>query len=402
MNQEIFTKEYKERKVFKRAVITASVFLNIAVLSAIVYWIFKYLVPADKVSEFYTDKLFYFISYPIKKMISFFPFSVMELLLYVCAAAFIITFMKTVLKTIVNIRIYANQKRCGAPIGKMSVLRPSAQFGLRIITVICAALSAFILFGGINYNSLTFAEKAGYVLEESDAAELKQLCKKLSQQVSLARNAVEINADGSIDEEFSDYNLYKLIDDAIQSYQNLPEEYNFLKKDYPPVKPAVSSFIMSNIHITGIYPYILPEAIINADQPIMSLPHTICHEMAHQRGYAREDEANYIAFLACVYSDNPLFVYSGYYTAFTYAMNALHGSDQKGWSEISAKTSQAVWGDVQRESSFWKQYETISSNFTSSINDTYLSTMDVEDGVRSYGRMVDLMLAEAKRDGIIR
>ncbi len=133
----------------------------------------------------------------------------------------------------------------------------------------------------------------------------------------------------------------------------------------------------------------------------MSLPHTICHEMAHQRGFAREDEANYIAYLACIHSDNPLFVYSGYYTAFTYAMDQLYLYDQKSWQEISSATSSGIWLDNLEESNFWQQYQTVSSEFTGSVNDTYLTVMDVDDGVHSYGRMIDLILAEEKQKGTI-
>lgn len=238
-------------------------------------------------------------------------------------------------------------------------------------------------------------------MEEADVGQLSQLCRLLAARAAAARRPLALEADGTINDNYADYNPFRLIDDALDAYQNLPEEYAYLKRDYPRVKLAVSSSVMSNIHITGIYPYIIPEAIVNAQTPIMSLPHTICHEMAHQRGFAREDEANYIAYLACIHSDNPLFVYSGYYTAFTYAMDQLYLYDQKSWREISTATASGIWLDSLEENNFWQQYQTVSSEFTGSVNDTYLTVMDVDDGVHSYGRMIDLILAEEKQKGTI-
>lgn len=393
--------EYRERRKFWRTVVAAAVCGGLALFSVGVYLLCRYVFPSDKISEFYTDKLFYYISWPIKKVIAYFPFSVAEIALYASIAAILFWFINMLVGTVRAGRRCYIRKKQNVPIEGFSLLQPLVQLVLRLSSFICVIVSAFVLFGGINYTSLTFSEKAGYELEEADVDQLSQLCRLLSARAAAARLTLALEADGTINENYADYNPFRLIDDALDAYQNLPEEYAYLKRDYPRAKLAVSSPVMSNIHITGIYPYIIPEAVVNAQTPIMSLPHTICHEMAHQRGFAREDEANYIAYLACIHSDNPLFVYSGYYTAFTYAMDQLYLYDQKSWQEISSATSSGIWLDNLEESNFWQQYQTVSSEFTGSVNDTYLTVMDVDDGVHSYGRMIDLILAEEKQKGTI-
>ncbi len=393
--------EYRERRKFWRTVVAAAVCGGLALFSVGVYLLCRYVFPSDKISEFYTDKLFYYISWPIKKVIAYFPFSVAEIALYASIAVILFWFINMLVGTVRAGRRCYIRKKQNVPIEGFSLLQPLVQLVLRLSSFICVIVSAFVLFGGINYTSLTFSEKAGYELEEADVDQLSQLCRLLSARAAAARLTLALEADGTINENYADYNPFRLIDDALDAYQNLPEEYAYLKRDYPRAKLAVSSPVMSNIHITGIYPYIIPEAVVNAQTPIMSLPHTICHEMAHQRGFAREDEANYIAYLACIHSDNPLFVYSGYYTAFTYAMDQLYLYDQKSWQEISSATSSGIWLDNLEESNFWQQYQTVSSEFTGSVNDTYLTVMDVDDGVHSYGRMIDLILAEEKQKGTI-
>lgn len=393
--------EYRERRKFWRTVVAAAVCGGLALFSVGVYLLCRYVFPSDKISEFYTDKLFYYISWPIKKVIAYFPFSVAEIALYASIAAILFWFINMLVGTVHAGRRCYIRKKQNVPIEGFSLLQPLVQLVLRLSSFICVIVSAFVLFGGINYTSLTFSEKAGYELEEADVDQLSQLCRLLSARAAAARLTLALEADGTINENYADYNPFRLIDDALDAYQNLPEEYAYLKRDYPRAKLAVSSPVMSNIHITGIYPYIIPEAVVNAQTPIMSLPHTICHEMAHQRGFAREDEANYIAYLACIHSDNPLFVYSGYYTAFTYAMDQLYLYDQKSWQEISSATASGIWLDNLEESNFWQQYQTVSSEFTGSVNDTYLTVMDVDDGVHSYGRMIDLILAEEKQKGTI-
>lgn len=388
-------------KSLKGALIAAACSGVIFVAAFVIFILCRTVISAETVSELYTDGIFYYISWPVKKAISYFPFSFAEIALYVCVISVPVALISAVVRTVKRTREHIFFKRIGSPLPLFRVFRPGVKFFLNTLTIILIICSAFILFGGINYTGLTFAEKAGYTSEEYSVSQLRKLCSYLASEVSYARQNVVTTTGGMIDDEYAGYNLYKLTDDAVSAYGNLPDEFDYLKRDYPRAKPAIGSVIMSNIHITGIYPYIVPEAIVNAQTPIMSLPHTICHEMAHQRGFAREDEANYIAYIACVNSENELFVYSGYYTAFSYAMNQLYSYDKEAWEEIAAAVNRGIWLDMAAENEFWDQFRTIDNNFTSSVNDTYLNIMDIDDGVHSYGRMVDLLIADAIKNGVI-
>ena len=384
-------------KKIRRAGIIAIICGSLALTASIIYIICHSFLSSETVSEVYTDKLFYYISWPLKKFAGLFPFSIAEVALYSILLLLVILILITLINTVIAVVKYIILYRRGDFPQRRSMLRPAALFGLRVFSLLCIILTFFIMFGGINYTGLTFAERAGYQLEESSVDELSQLCFILGIKASEARTYLTLNSNGTIDDTHKGYNPFVLIDDAEKAYENLPEEYDFLKRDYPSVKPAISSFFMSNIHISGIYPYIFPEAIVNINTPIMALPHTICHEMAHQRGFAREDEANYVAYLACIQSDNPLLIYSEYYTAFSYAMEQLYVYDQETWQLITEYINPGIITDQNQEYKYWQQFETIDSEITESVNDAYLSVMDVEDGVRSYGRMVVLLLAEAKR-----
>ena len=78
----------------------------------------------------------------------------------------------------------------------------------------------------------------------------------------------------------------------------------------------------------------LSEVSINTDTPVSEWGHTAAHEIAHTMGFAREDACNFVAYLACVSSDNPDFVYSGYLAAFTYCANALYDYDKDAFRTV--------------------------------------------------------------------
>ena len=393
--------DFKYKVKTHRSTIWATVGALVGFLSVAVYIICHLALSDETVSEIYTDKIFYYINLPFRKIAEFVPFSVAELLLYIAIACLIVFLIKTIYATVAATVLYFRMKKSGHYPEKRTTLRATENFALRMSAALCFVVAIFILFGGINYTGETFAQRADYELGGYTVGQLKQLCLYLGQGASYSRKAVKKNPSGIIDNNSTEYNPYNLAEDAKLAYSRLPREYNSYYTHYPAVKFAYSSQVMSNLHITGIYPYVFPEAVVNINTPIMSLPHTICHEMAHQRGFAREDEANFIAFMACLESGNPLFVYSAYYTGFTYAMGELYCYDQVAWEQIMNMVDKEVKADISREKTYWRQFETVSNEFTSSVNDTYLNIMNVQDGVQNYGRMVELLLAEAVRSGII-
>lgn len=122
----------------------------------------------------------------------------------------------------------------------------------------------------------------------------------------------------------------------------------------------------------------------------------MCHELSHLRGFMREDEANFLAYLACKSSTDLDFQYSGYMMAFIYATNALYDVDSETYSQIFNELDPGVLRDISYQNSYWKQFEGPAADVATSINNSYLQANQQEDGVRSYGRMVDLLLAEQR------
>ena len=128
------------------------------------------------------------------------------------------------------------------------------------------------------------------------------------------------------------------------------------------------------------------EANVNVDIADYSIPVTMLHELAHQRGFMREDEANFIAYLAGMNSDNLEIMYSSTMLALIISGNVLYGQD-------------GIKKDIRANTEYWSKYEdTVISTVSTKINDTYLKANAQADGVKSYGRMVDLLLAKYRAD----
>lgn len=168
-----------------------------------------------------------------------------------------------------------------------------------------------------------------------------------------------------------------------------------------PTKPLLSSGVFTVLGIGGFYFPYTGEANINVWSPAWQQPHTRAHEMAHQRFFASENEANFMGFLACIYSDDPLVRYSGWLFAQRQVLRALLKADPWLGSQHLYARLPGVQTDVNLSRAFWTRYDGSLSDLSTSINDVYLKANNVEGGVKSYGLSLRLLVRWARRCGAL-
>ena len=183
-----------------------------------------------------------------------------------------------------------------------------------------------------------------------------------------------------------------IINRAYLGYENILDLLPNLSGNYSNAKYVMSSKLMCYTGITGIYFPFTGEANVNVAIPDIYIPSTTLHEMAHQRAYASEDEANFIAYLASINHPDIDFKYSGYILALNHTANALYSADYNAYVALSKNISEDVLFDLRNNREFWKRYEGKIDDISNEINNTYLKANGVSEGVKSYGKMVDLLL----------
>ena len=257
---------------------------------------------------------------------------------------------------------------------------------IRAVFLVTGLFLLFTVNCGINYYRNPFSSYSGLEVRKSSLDELKSLCQQLTADVN------QLCGEGILRET----DRKSLGKESVKAMKGLGEIYPELAGYYPQPKPLIWSYFFSVQQLCGQYSPFTVEATYNRSMPDYNIPHTVCHELSHLRGFMREDEANFIGYLACIGSDNEGFRYSGYLTGWIYATNALAKADQEAYWEICGQLSEKAWEDLRHNNEFWGKYEGKTAEVSNRMNDTYLKLNSQSDGVNSYGRMVDLMLAYAR------
>ena len=195
------------------------------------------------------------------------------------------------------------------------------------------------------------------------------------------------------------YTLSEMNDKLIEAYDVLSHRYDAVRSFYSKVKPVALSEGMSYTHITGVYTFFTGESNLNVNFPDYTLPYTAAHELAHQRGFAREDEANLIAFLACDASSDPYIRYSGYVGMYQYVMSALYRASKDLYREVYLMGEESLRREQTAYAEFFKKYEKSKvGEVSGAINNSYLQSQGTV-GTKSYGMVVDLVVAYFRKQG---
>lgn len=192
----------------------------------------------------------------------------------------------------------------------------------------------------------------------------------------------------------------KVFDHSVDLYDSVAKTFPGLSKPPHRAKPVYFSELVSYIGFTGFFFPFTAEANVNVDSPDYETPAVIAHELAHQRGIAREDEANFVAVLACLEDGDPDYVYSAAMLALVHLQNALYKSgDMDAFNEIYDMYSDEVLSELVYNREYWNKYrKSVSYKASSSTYEAFLKSYDQDQGLETYGACVDLIVTYFKKN----
>lgn len=304
------------------------------------------------------------------RIMGLFPFSVVEILLYVLIFAVLAT----------GVRMLRRMRRNGQRRQEL------CSWGAGLFLAVAVLFFLYVINCGINYHRVSFSESTGIEAYEYSAEDLQSVCWWLTEEVNTYSGDVKRD-------EAGEFVANDVNEQAVDAMESLGEKYSELAGYYPKPKGLIFPWILSIQNLSGVYSPFTVEANYNSAMVGYYKPFTACHELSHLRGFMQEEEANFIAFLACRGSRETQFRYSGNLMGWVYCMNVLYKVDYDAWEEVRSELAPEVEADLQANREFWARYDGAVAEVSDRVNDTYLKANGQEKGVQSYNHMVDLIVA---------
>lgn len=324
----------------------------------------------------YSNSVYKGLSQVLSRITGVFPFSVAEifliLLILFAAWRLAVLFVRLVGKKVDRLLIIKN-------------------FIINAIAFAGAVYFFFIILWGLNYNRMPVSHVFELEVSPASIEELVGMTRNLIAEINEIRGKIPENSNGVMYLENGYKDVFKR---AEKGYKAIGKLYKQFRGKYGLPKPVLMSELMSYSGILGVYVPFTAEANINTNTPSSLLPVTTCHEMAHQRGFAREDEANYIAYATCRVHPDADFQYSGLLQALINSLNAVYRNSPDIYKNLVRELDDGVIRDIEEINRFNRTYEGWFQNASQKVNDVYLKANNQKDGEKSYGRVVDLLIAE--------
>ncbi len=351
------------------------ILLYLTLVSVIIYTISRF-VPAF--AEFWTRYPAQAIRFVLAKLTGWIPFSLAETLIVSLPALAIAYIVGSTVST----------KRDGSDKNFYRWLRP-------LISVVLLILTLFLSAFGPAYGRYTLAENLDLEQKPVSADELFTTGLIVSTMASGELDKVDFDLSGA---SVMPYDYHTLVDKVNVAFGNYAEIADYIGHFDSNPKPIALSEPMTYTHISGVYTFMTGESNVNTNYPDFLVPFTMAHEMAHQRGIAREDEANFVAFLVCISSDDAYIRYSGYANMLHYLNGALSRADSDKYAVLYRNYTPA---QIQKEfaaySEFFDKYrDSVASEVTGAVNNSFLQSQGQQAGTKSYGLVVDLAVAYYK------
>lgn len=318
------------------------------------------------IESYYSNGMYQFTSKLLRYAFGWLPFSFGDLFY-----AFAIIYMTR--------WIYKNKRR---------YLKDTKRWFAEVFSFIAIIYFSFHVFWGMNYYRLPLNESLN-IEKEYTTEQLVAITKRLINTTNSIHQEITNNDSLKVIMPFTKGEMLKMAPDG---YAILEQDFPHLKYEPRSIKKSIFSLPLTYMGFSGYLNPLTNEAHVDALIPAYKFPTTLCHEIAHQLGYAAENEANFIGCLAAIHNPNIYFEYSGYAFALRHCVNEVYNREPKLFKQLVETINKGVRDNYKEVRDFWDSYKNPTEPLFKTTYNAYLEANAQEGGMESYSYVVALIV----------
>jgi len=340
--------------------------LRLIILCGIAVLIFLFGLNSGLTEHLYTNGLYQFISVAQRLVSSRFSFATGDLL-YLLFIVFC---------------CWSIVRGSGKLLNKTTRRAALMEIPLQLAGFVLLLYIVFKLLWGLNYSRPSVSGQLGIDNKKYTTTDLVLLGDFLIERL----NGIQTKLDQQ--KARRSFSIAELQLKATQSYNELAKVNRFFTYRSPAVKAVVFDWGVTKIGLEGYYNPLSAEANVNMRLPAVVLPFVTAHEISHQLGVAREDEANLTGYLVSIHSTDLNFQYSGYYNILRNVLFEIRFKAPDDFDLLYKKINKRTRQDFQTERDFWMKYNNDMFAYMNVALDSFLKINNQQKGVDSYQDIV--------------
>lgn len=326
------------------------------------------------IEKFYSNSVYIAFSTLTRKATAGFPFSVGDILYTAIGFYFIFWILK-------NRRTFLKKP--------LPLLRD-------VGSALAILYGSFYILWGLNY----FRPKLENTLELTTTYTKEELISLTTDLITTANQLQLKLTNDSLAKVTVPYTAKEILQLSGKQFIELEKQFPLFKYNHSSIKLSSYSTALSYMGYAGYLNPFTNEAQVNRHLPLYRLPVVACHEIGHQLGYSAENDTNFIGYLAAHYSKNPFFNYSANTYALGYCLQELNRLEPKQAQLLAAKIHPGIKQNYQETNDFWSSYKNPLEPYFKKTFNTFLKANNQKEGIKSYRKIVGLLIAHHKKQPI--
>lgn len=263
----------------------------------------------------------------------------------------------------------------------------------KIISFICFLITWFFVFWGFNYGRISLEQKLEINAQPLTEIQLIEETNGTIEQLAAIRNKIQQDTNAIPQIVF----INEIEDNCRIELNNSLQQFN-----YPYSTKIRGRFVIDDMFlmfsIGGQYLPFIGEGNVDDAVFYSKKPFYLIHEMAHGNGFTQEAECNFLAYISCVQSNKLSMKYSGELNYLSYLLSELKSRNIVEYEKIKTTLPIVIRKDLETIKKYYEEHTLRFSFIGDAMNNIYLKTMGVNDGVKNYDKMVLLIYAWKNRD----
>ena len=252
----------------------------------------------------------------------------------------------------------------------------------------------FNLLWGLNYNRRGIAYQLDLKVKQYSVEDLDTLTNEIQNRLNYYAGFVSETQRDTFDQKS------KLFSSAVEAFKEVSKKYSFLSYEPKSIKPSLFSYLGNYLGFQGYYNPFSGEGQVNTTVPRFLEPFVTTHEIAHQLGYGKENEANFVGYLACRAYNSNVFRYSVYFDMYNYSVGELRRRDSVLAKSYQLKAHPQVQKDQKAFRDFYGRYKNPIEPIITWGYGNFLKANNQPSGKRSYNEVVAWLIAYYKKFGL--
>ena len=265
---------------------------------------------------------------------------------------------------------------------------------LKCVNFVSVLYFLFHFMWGLNYYRTPLFKKMNLNTAYSDA-DLFAFTEKLISKTNRLQIQITKNKNQKV---VVPYRNVQMQLQTLNGYNKLAVKHTFFKYQILSIKPSLFSIPLSYMGFSGYLNPFTNEAQYNANVPRYGLPITICHEMAHQIGYANESECNFIGYLSANANSNLYFKYAANTLALKYCLRAVAMQNTEKSKYYLTKLNKGIVANLNEDKMYYLKYHSFIETGFEIFYDRFLKINQQQDGIESYSKFIDLLINYDKKN----